>query len=110
MNTTLNGVAKFNCTYVGDIILWAANGQKIFIGQYGYVITEVALPSTSVMSTLTVVTSLDKNNTNIICAVFAFGSEGVESEPALLLLQGKRYSTTNSSHNVTTMKRFVGVS
>ena len=90
MNTTLNGVTKFNCTYVGDILLWVANGQKIFIGQDGYEIAEVALPTTSVMSTLTVVTSLDKNNTNITCTAFTIGSEGVESEPALLLLQGKR--------------------
>ena len=114
MNTTLNGVATFNCTYVGDAVLWEANHQRIFDGQNGYEISnDVPVTPPSVMSTLTVVTSLDKNNTNITCTAFAIGSETVVSEPALLLLQGKKvYSITNSSHNVnvTTMKRFVGVS
>ena len=80
-------MAKFNCTYVGDI---EANGRKILSGQNGLEITEVLLSSTLIMSTLSVVTSLDKNNTNITCNVFALGSETVESEPALLLLQGKK--------------------
>ena len=90
VNTTLNRVVKFSCSYVGDIIRWEANGRRIFDGQNGFEITDVPLTSTSVMSTLTVVTSLDKNNTNITCTAFALGSETVESEPALLLLQGKR--------------------
>ena len=90
MNTTLNRVVKFNCTYVGDIIQWEANGQRIFDGQNGFEITDVPLTSISAMSTLSVVTSLEKNNTNITCTAFALGSGTVESEPALLLLQGKK--------------------
>ena len=90
MNTTLNGVVKFICTYVGDVVLWEANHQRIFNGEDGYQFTDVPVTPTSFMSTLSVVTSLDKNNTNIICTVFALGSETVESEPALLLLQGKK--------------------
>ena len=90
MNTTLNGVAIFTCIFVGDVVRWDANGQRIFNGQDGYEFTGVPVTSTSAMSTLTVVTSLDKNNTNIICTAFTFGSETIQSEPALLLLQGKR--------------------
>ena len=86
MNTTLNGTAIFNCTYVGDVVLWEANGQKI---ASGFEITEVLLPSNLVMSKLSVVTSLDKNNTNITCTAIAAGSKTNKSEPALLLLQGK---------------------
>ena len=88
VNTTLNGVAIFNCTYVGDIVRWEANNQKIFDGQNGYEFTDVPVTSTSVMSTLTVVTSLDKNNTNITCIAVNLDLTTSEKEPALLLLQG----------------------
>ena len=91
MNTTLNGVAIFNCTYVGDIVRWEANGQRIFNGQNGYEFTDVPLTSTLAMSTLTVVISLDKNNTNITCVVLSLDLSSTESEPALLLLQGKSF-------------------
>ena len=91
MNTTLNGVAEFSCTYLGDIVRWEVNRQRIFSGQDGYEITDVPLTSTSAMSTLTVVTSLDKNNTNITCFVITLDLSTAESEPALLLLQGERY-------------------
>ena len=91
VNTTLNGVAKFNCTYVGDVVRWEANGQRIFNGQDGYEFTDVPVTSTSVMSTLTVVTSLDKNNTNITCIAVNLDLSTSEKEPALLLLQGIYY-------------------
>ena len=94
VNTTLNGVATFNCTYVGDIFRWKANGQNIFNGIDGFKYSETELSQGLIMSTLTVVTSLDKNNTNITCITFAFGSETIESEPALLLLQGKHQFCT----------------
>ena len=90
MNTTLNRVVKFSCTYVGDVVRWEANGQRIFNGQNGYEFTDVPLTSTSVKSTLTVVTSLDKNNTNITCTALTLDFSTAESEPALLLLQGER--------------------
>ena len=91
MNTTLKDTAIFNCIYVADAVLWEANGQRIFDGQNGYEISrDVPVTPPSVMSTVTVVTSLDKNNTNITCTAFAIGSETVQSEPALLLLQGKK--------------------
>ena len=89
MNTTLNGVAKFNCTYVGDVVRWEANGQRIFNGQDGYEFTDIPLTSNSAMSTLTVVTSLDKNNTNVTCIAVNLDLSTSEKEPALLLLQGK---------------------
>ena len=88
MNTTLNGVAFFNCTYVGDNFQWYTNGQKIFKGTSGFTFNETKLSQDLKMTTLSVVTSLDKNNTNITCTAFAYGSETFESEPALLLLQG----------------------
>ena len=88
VNTTLNGVAKFNCTYVGQIVRWDGNKQRIFNGQSGYKITDVPLTSISAMSTLTVVTSLDKNNTNITCTTLTLDLSTIVSEPALLLLQG----------------------
>ena len=94
MNTTLNGVANFNCTYVGDIFRWEANGKRIFDGMNGYTFTERELSQGLHLSTLTVVTSLDKNNTNITCTAFTFGSETIESEPALLLFQGKHLFCT----------------
>ena len=90
-------MAKFNCTYVGDIILWEASGQKIFDGQNGFEITEVPLTSTSAISTLAVVTSLDKNNTNLTCIVLTLDLSIAISDPALLLLQGERWSSTNST-------------
>ena len=94
VNTTLNGVAKFSCTYVGDIFLWKANGQNIFNGIDGFNFNETELSQDLIMSTLSVVTSLDKNNTNITCTAFAFGSETIQSEQALLLLQGKHQFCT----------------
>ena len=78
----------FICTYVGDIIRWESNGQKIFDGQDGYQFTDVPVTSTLAMSTLTVVTSLDKNNTNITCIAVNLDLSTSEKEPALLLLQG----------------------
>ena len=82
-------MAKFSCTYVGDNFLWKANGQRIFDGRDGFKYNETDLSQNLIMSTLSVVTSLDKNNTNITCTAVAQGSEAIESEPALLLLQGK---------------------
>ena len=84
----------FNCTYVGDIFRWKANGQNIFNGIDGFNYNETELSQDLKMTTLSVVTSLDKNNTNITCNVFAHGSETIESEPALLLLQGKHQFCT----------------
>ena len=82
-------MVKFNCTYVGDIVRWEANGQKIFDGQNGFEITEVPLSSsTSVMSTLAVVTTLDKNNTNVTCIAVNLDLSTSEKDPALLLVQG----------------------
>ena len=90
VNTTLNEVATFICTYVGDAVVWEANGQRIFSGQNGYKITDVPLSPISAMSTLTVVTSLDKNNTNITCTALTLDLFTTESKPAFLLLQGKK--------------------
>ena len=69
---------------------WEANGQKIFDGQNGFEITDVPVTSISAMTTLTVVISLDKNNTNITCVVVTTesGLSTAESDPALLLVQG----------------------
>ena len=101
VNATINGVATFNCTYVGDIVRWEANGQRIFHGQDGYQYTDVPVTSTSAMSTLTVVTSLDKNNTNITCIAVNLDLSTSEKEPALLLLQGtyhcQEFGTANES-------------
>ena len=94
VNTTLNGVAKFSCTYVGGNFLWKANGQKIFNGMDGFKYNETELSQDLIMSTLTVVISLNKNNTNITCTAIAKGSDSIESEPALLLLQGKHQFCT----------------
>lgn len=94
VNTTLNGVAMFNCTYVGDIFRWKANGQNIFNGIDGFKYNETDLSQDLKMTTLSVVTSLDKNNTNITCTAIAFGSETIQSEQALLLLQGKHQFCT----------------
>ena len=91
VNTALNEVAVFNCTYVGDAVVWEANGRRIFSGQNGYKITDVPLSSISAMSMLTVVTSLDKNNTNITCTALTLDLSTAEGEPALLLLQGKSF-------------------
>ena len=89
VNTTVNRVAIINCTYVGDALRWKANGQNIFNNQNGFAIFEVPLVSQGlIMSTLTVVTSLDKNNTNITCIAVSEDHSFDESEPALLLLQG----------------------
>ena len=98
LNTTLDGVVKFICTYDGDILRWEANGQRIFNGLDGYKFTDVPVTSNLIISTLSVVTSLDKNNTNITCTAIALDSETVESEPALLLLQG-----TIINNNVSTL-------
>ena len=95
MNTTLNGVAIFNCTYIGDSFQWKADGQRIFKGMgFKYNETELSQDLDLHMSTLSVVASRDKNNTNITCTAFAQGSETIESEPALLLLQGKHQFCT----------------
>ena len=85
VNTTLTRVAIFNCTYVGDALRWRINGQKIFDNHNGFSVVPV---SHSFISTLSVVTSLDKNNTNITCTAISADLSFDESEPALLLLQG----------------------
>ena len=87
VNTLLNGVATFNCTFVGDEVFWSANGEKIFDGHDGYEFTVVQLTPPLVMSTLTVVTSLNKNNTIITCSVLSLDLSTINSS-ALLLLQG----------------------
>ena len=99
VNATLNGVAKFICTYVGDIVRWEANGQKIFDGQDGYQFTDVPVTPPSAMSTLTVVTSLDKNNTNITCTAINLDLSTSEKEPALLLLQGIMLASMHAVDN-----------
>ena len=88
MNTLLNEVAMFNCTYVGDEVHWSANGQKIFDGHDGYEVTVFPQTPPLVMSTLTVNTSLNKNNTIITCTVLSLDLSTSKSDPALLLLQG----------------------
>ena len=88
MNTTVNRVATINCTYVGDALRWKANGRNIFDNQNGFAIFEVPVSQGLIMSTLSVVTSLDKNNTNITCTAVSADPSFDESEPALLLLQG----------------------
>ena len=93
-------MVKFNCTYVGDIVRWEANGQKIFDGQNGFEITEVPLTSTSAISTLAVVTSLDKNNTNLTCIVLTLDLSIAISDPALLLLQGKSFMYEIDKHMI----------
>ena len=97
VNTTLNGVAIFYCTYVGDSFQWKADGERIFKGKKGfkYNETELSQDLDLHMTTLSVVASQDRNNTNITCTAFALGSETVESEPALLLLQGKHQFCTS---------------
>ena len=87
-------MANFSCTYVGLVFRWEANGSKIFDNMNGFKITETEVLQGLHLSTLSVVTSLDKNNTIITCTVFAPGSETIESEPALLLLQGKHQFCT----------------
>ena len=90
VNTTVNRVAIINCTYVGDALRWKINGQNIFDNQNGFAIFEVPLVSQGlIMSTLSVITSLDKNNTNITCTAVSTDLSFDESKPALLLLQGK---------------------
>ena len=91
VNTTvmpINRVAIFNCTYVGDTLRWKANGQNIFDNHNGFAILEVPVLHSLIISTLSVVTSVDKNNTNITCTAISADLSFDESEPALLLLQG----------------------
>ena len=89
MNTTLNGVANFNCTYVGFVSWWEANGSTIYKYTNGFTITDTELLQGLHLTTLSVDTSQDKNNTSITCNAVDQGSKTIERKTALLLLQGK---------------------
>ena len=95
LNIALNRTAEFNCTFIGDIIIWEANRTQIVNDIMGYLInTQPVGTQPTRMSTLTAFASLDKNNTNITCvAISAATLMGVKSEPAVLHIQGEGMCT-----------------
>ena len=90
-NTSLNGEAVFNCTFVGEVLVWEANERQIHHGQNGFEFIFVQLNATQSlrMSTLTVVVLPDKNHTNLTCTTYSTSPlSNKRSETALLLVQG----------------------
>ena len=94
MNTSLNGEAVFNCTYVAEVFGWEVNKRQINSGQDGFEFFSVPLNATQSLhkSTLTVVASPDKNSTNLTCTSYSSSPlSSKRSETALLLIQGMFY-------------------
>ena len=91
VNIALNRTAEFNCTFIGNFILWEANRIQIENDIMGYMInTQPVGTQPPRMSTLTAFASLDKNNTNITCAAISTATFMViKSEPAILRIQGE---------------------
>ena len=94
-NTSLNGEAVFNCTFVGGGIVWKANEEQIHSGQNGFELFLVQLNTTQSlrMSALTVVALPDKNHTNFTCTAYSTSPlSSKKSETALLLVQGNYHT------------------
>lgn len=97
MNISLNGEATFNCTFVGEVLVWEANERQIHSGQNGFEFFFVHLNETQSASlrksTLTVVASPDRNSTNLTCTAFSSSPlSSKRSETALLLVQGNYHT------------------
>ena len=97
MNISLNGEATFNCTFVGEVLVWEANERQIHSGQNGFEFFFVQLNETQSASlrksTLTVVASPDRNSTNLTCTAFSSSPlSSKRSETALLLVQGNYHT------------------
>ena len=89
VNVSLNGVAQFNCSGIGSLLVWSRDGTDLVNGN-GIAITTVTIDASEdlLMSTLSLPVS-STNASNITCSV---GRTSPllknESDPALLLVQG----------------------
>ena len=90
INVSINEVAEFNCTAVGNSLFWRANGIEID-EEMGTTLTIVLVDGTEGIrrSTLRMSVSSTDSAANITCtAVSASPLSSDESDPALLLVQG----------------------
>ena len=102
VNVSLNEVAEFNCTANSDNIVWRTNGVDVNSGQ----ILFIEIAQSIYLSTMKSNALASLDNTNITCtAVKLTPPSSNESEPALLLVQGKHmcmynYFKVNNEHDV----------
>ena len=84
-------MAEFICTAVGNTITWRANGQQIDEGEKVDITTVIVNNALNIrMSTLRLTVSATDNAVNITCFAVSFspGFTLIESNPAILLIQG----------------------
>ena len=86
-------MAEFTCTAVANSIFWRANGQQLDNGDEGVIVETVLVNGTlSIrMTTLRLTVSSTDNATNITCFAASFSPSitTVESQPVLLMVQGR---------------------
>ena len=90
VNISLNGIALFSCTGFAEFIRWNVNGNPLD-NRLGFKQITVLLNQTQSLrrSTLSVVASLQNNNTKIKCLAFNLSPlTFTNSEPAVLHIQG----------------------
>ena len=90
VNVSLNEIALFNCTGFAEFIRWNVNGNPLD-NRVGFKQITVLLNQTQSLrrSTLSVVASLQNNNTKIKCLAFNLSPlTFTNSEPAVLHIQG----------------------
>ena len=89
-------MAEFTCTAVAEFISWKANGQQIENGILVNV-DVVNVAQNIRMSTLRMMVASTDNATNITCLVISLSSLSSDtSDPALLLVQGRKYTFSNT--------------
>ena len=90
VNVSINEVAVFTCTAVGDIFGWQANGIDIDT-EIGTVLTPVLVDEMEGIrrSTVRVPVSSTDNLANITCTAISLSPLSIDkSDPVLLLVQG----------------------
>ena len=95
VNISLNGVAEFNCTGTADAFIWEFNGEPV-----GNDIGIVIMPTITVdeaeniyKTVLQVTASTVDVAKNITCTAVSLSPVStVESQPALLLVQGNYFN------------------
>ena len=90
VNVSINEVAAFTCTAVGDSFVWIANGIDID-EEVGTILTTVLVDEMEGIrrSTVRIPVSSTDNSANITCIAVSFSPLSKdESDPALLLVQG----------------------
>ena len=92
VNVSINAVAEFTCTAVGNTITWRANGLQLDNDEETTIKSVILNGSINIrMSTLSLTVTSTNNATNITCFAVNFSPSitTAESHPVLLMVQGR---------------------